>query len=185
MQAQAGKHATEARRFSAQTLIVGAVLGVVLAMVVWIVALFWFQGESLPQITRAELEAASARWERNGPASYRAGIRITGRQPGVVSIEVRDGVVTAMQRDGVTPSQRRTWDYWTVPNQFEMIGQDFDSAEDPEGGFGAPAGSRAVFRGEFDPKYGYPRRYERVVLGTPLDAGWEVVEFERLEGTED
>jgi len=185
MKAWAGKHAFRPARVSARTVIAGAILGAIAALVAGTMALFWIGGDRLPQITRAELERASTRWDEQGPAHYRAQIRITGRQPGVVEIEVRDGQAVTMTRDGVTPSQQRTWDYWTVPNQFEMIRQDFDSAEDPEGGFGAPAGSRAVFRAEFDPEFGYPRRYERVVLGTPLDAGWEVVRFDRLDERED
>lgn len=106
-------------------------------------------------------------------------ITIGGRQPGEVHIEVRDGTVTKMTRDGVTPSQSRTWEYWTVPEQFETIAQDFDSAE-RSGGFGAAPGTQTTLKAEFDTTLGYPRRYERYVLGTNLNVDWTVTRFEAV-----
>ena len=52
-------------------------------------------------------------------ASYNIDLKLGGKTPGTVHVEVRNHEVTAMTRDGVTPSQRRTWDYWSVPEQFE------------------------------------------------------------------
>ena len=118
----------------------------------------------MPEITRADLEAAEKKWAATKPAGYDMDITILGRQPGLVHIEVRGGAVTKMTRDGVTPAQSRTWEYWTVPEQFETIQQDFDSSE-TVGGFGAAPGSQTILKADFDPHYGYPRRYQRFVLG--------------------
>ena len=121
---------------------------------------------SLPVITRADLATAEARWQKQGPASYSMDLMIGGRRPGPVHIEVRDGKVTRMTRDGVTPSQPRTWEYWTVPEQFETIRQDFDSAE-TAGGFGAAPGTQTILKAEFDPQYGYPRVATSVSFWSP------------------
>ena len=66
-----------------------------------------------------------------------------------------------------------------MPEQFETIRQDFDSSEKP-GGFGAAAGTETILKAEFDPQYGYPRRYQRFVLGTDLDVEWHVTRFEAV-----
>ena len=105
------------------------------------------------------LATAEKKWEAEKPAGYDMDITIGGRQPGVVHIEVRASTVTKMTRDGVTPSQSRTWEYWTVPEQFETIRQDFDSSE-TVGGFGAAPGSQTILKADFDPHYGYPKRYQ-------------------------
>lgn len=153
---------------------------VVLAVIVAVAALRSRFNDGIPELTEEAIAAAERLWESEGPESYRLRVRIEGRRPGDVECTVTNGEVTAMTRDGRTPSQRRTWDYWTVPAQFDTIRQDMESAADPRGGFGAPPGSKAILRAEFDPHFGYPKRYRRHVLGTPLDVEWEIVEFEEL-----
>jgi len=155
----------------------GLALGILLALVSILAVAVARRGPSAPAITREDLAAAEQRWQEHGPASYNMDLTIGGRQPGPVHIEVRDGKVTRMTRDGVVPSQRRTWEYWTVPEQFETIRQDFDSAETP-GGFGATPGTQTILRADFEPQYGYPRRYQRFVLGTDLNVDWQVTRFE-------
>lgn len=130
-----------------------------------------------PPITREDLDATEQRWLERGPQSYDVDLMLSGRQSGPIHVEVRDGLVTRMQRNGVVPSQRRTWDYWSVPNQFATIRQDFDSAENPLGGFGVAAGAEVDIRAEFDPEFGFPRRYYRTVSGTPYDVEWETTSF--------
>ena len=155
----------------------GLALGVLLALVSILAVAVARRGPVAPEITRQDLAAAEGRWQEHGPASYNMDLMIGGRQAGPVHIEVRDGNVTRMTRDGVVPSQRRTWDYWTVPEQFETIRQDFDSAE-TSGGFGAAPGTQTILRADFDPQYGYPRHYQRFVLGTNLNVDWLVTHFE-------
>ncbi|HVU86379.1 MAG TPA: DUF6174 domain-containing protein [Pirellulales bacterium] len=160
------------------------VLGVAGGLAVGLAGLLLFmilkRGPTLPEITRAGLAVAEQKWNAAQPPGYDMDIVIGGRQPGEVHIEVRRGTVTKMTRDGVTPSQSRTWEYWTVPEQFETIRQDFDSSE-TEGGFGAAPGAQTILKGEFDPQYGYPRRYERHVLGTDLTVEWTVTRFAPVE----
>jgi hypothetical protein len=169
------------RRYRPAAVATGVAIGVALAILGGLALLFATRGERVPEITIATLDAAEELWNKRGPASYRMGIAVGGRQPGPVEIEVRDGRITRMTRNGVTPQQERTWEYWTVPAQFETIREDLDSAQ-REGGFGAPAGTKTIIRASFDPNLGYPLRYQRMVLGTDLNLDWTVTSFESLEG---
>ncbi|HEY4311923.1 MAG TPA: DUF6174 domain-containing protein [Pirellulales bacterium] len=164
----------------ASAMVLGAACGIGIVLAIIVVTLVLKRGPSVPEITRADLDVAEQKWKANGPAGYDMDITIGGRQPGVVHIEVRAGTVTKMTRDGVTPSQSRTWEYWTVPEQFETIRQDFDSSE-TAGGFGAAPGSQTILKAEFDSHYGYPRRYQRFVLGTDLAVEWDVTHFAPVE----
>jgi hypothetical protein len=170
------------RRFRPAAVATGVALGVALAIVGGLIVLVATRGERVPEITVESLDAAEQLWKERGPASYRMSIAVGGRQPGPVEIEVHDGRVTHMTRNGVTPSQERTWEYWTAPAQFETIREDFESAR-REGGFGAPPGTKTILRADFDPQFGYPRRYQRMVLGTDLNLDWTVTAFEALDGS--
>ncbi len=167
-------------RFRTSALVLGVTGGLAVGLVAILLVMVLRRGPTLPEITRADLAAAEKKWESAQPPGYDMDITIGGRQPGVVHIEVRAGTVSKMTRDGVTPSQSRTWEYWTVPEQFETIRQDFDSSETP-GGFGAPPGVQTIIKAEFDSRYGYPRRYERHVLGTDLTVEWNVTRFTPVE----
>ena len=181
------RSARQKTKFSRSALLGGVVLGSVAALLGF--AALWLirtssQQERIPTLTRAAYEQAVARWEAHGPASYDMDVEIRGRRAGQVQIEVRNGEVTQMARDGHTPQQRRTWDYWTVPTLLDTIGQELDMAADPVAGFHAPAGSVVVQQAEFDPTLGYPRRYRRLILGTPLDVEWIVMRFEAVPSTQ-
>jgi hypothetical protein len=134
--------------------------------------------DTTPELTAATLATAEQSWTVHGPASYDLDVQISGIRSGEVHLEVRNGKVTSMTRDGRSPAQHRTWDAWTVPNQFEMLQTELDAAADPTHGFGAPQGTQVVQRASFDPRLGYPLVYERFVLGQPqLDLAWRVTRF--------
>jgi uncharacterized protein DUF6174 len=130
-----------------------------------------------PRLTRALYDAAVERWEKNGPAGYDLDLELSGNRPGKIHVEVRRGEVVHMTRDGVEPRQQRTWDYWSVPGQFETIGQELDMADDPAASFGVPGASEVVMWAQFDGTYGYPRQYDRVVLGADIEVHWKVTRF--------
>lgn len=159
-------------------LLAGGVLGS-LACLLAFVAILVSQRESLPPLSRAAYKAALERWQAHGPASYELDIVLQGRQPGRIHLEVHHGEVTRMTRDGVEPRQKRTWDYWTVPEQFDTIERELEMAANPEASFHAQPGT-VIQQAAFDPTYGYPLRYRRVVLGTDLEVDWQVTHFQPL-----
>lgn len=166
-------------RLQARGLVVGFMVGSIIALVATVTGIILMR-RPLPTVTLDDVDAAIQRWDANAPAKYQMTIEIGGNRPGTVHIVVENDTVVSMTRDGRTPSQQRTWAYWTVPGQFDTILQDFDSAEDPVAGFGAAADSTTVLRGKFDPEFGYPLAYERIVLGEQLDVRWDVTEFQVL-----
>lgn len=156
----------------------GVVLGS-LACLLAFVAMFVARRESLPPLTRAAYEAALERWQAHGPASYELDVVLEGRQPGRIHVEVRRGQVTRMTRDGIQPSQQRTWDYWTVPGQFDTLDRELEMAANPQASFNARPGS-VIQQAAFDPTYGYPLHYRRFVLGTDFEVDWQVTAFHKL-----
>ncbi len=137
-----------------------------------------FAAPPMPPLTEPALDAAEKRWADNGPASYDLDLEIRGVRPGVVHVEVRAGEVTAFERDGVTPRQRRTWDVWSVPGQFDMIERELDMAADPVHEMQATAETRLVLKCEFDAEHGFPRRFHRIVYGGGTEVYWHVTNFE-------
>lgn len=154
----------------AVVMLLGLALGGAIAVEMFVV-------ERLPELTLEKLEAAEKLWEAEGPQSYDLDLVIEGAQPGVVHVEVRDGVTTAMQRDGLAPSQRRVWDVWAVPGMFETIERELQLADDPQQEMDASAGATVDLRAEFDPKFGYPARFHRIVFGGGPEVYWRVTSF--------
>jgi hypothetical protein len=136
--------------------------------------------DPIPALTDSQLQEAEELWQRAGPASYDMKLEIRGARPGKVRIQVRNGEVTRMSRDGHTPPER-TWDTWTVPGQFETLERELVMADDPVHEVQAQAGTQLRVHADFDPQYGYPRRYHRYVSGggpQVPEVFWRVTEFE-------
>jgi hypothetical protein len=83
-----------------------------------------------------------------------------------------------MKRDQRVPP-RRTWEYWTIPEQFAMLQRELTG--EPQQLFGVAERSQVILHAEFDPQTGYPRRYRRQVLGADQEIHWEIVKFEVVE----
>jgi len=150
------------RRFAA-----GAAVGIAVGLVALAAVLFYtFRGTTL-RLTPEDFDAARARWRQHGPRDYDLTIEQTGARAATIEVSVRDGEVTAMTVDGTSPSQRRTWYYWSVPGMFDVLERDLQAAE----------AEQLLLRADFDPATGYPRRYERTMLRTRQQTQWEVVRF--------
>lgn len=161
-----------------RALALGCLLGSVAALVGLLLLIALLGRDPLPRLTRESLDAAVARWQTAGPANYDVDLMLSGAQTGNLHIEVRDGEVTAMTRDGRATVERRTWDFWSVPNQMAMMEEDLSAAEsDPQRAFGVADRGQVVLQAEFDPQLGYPRRYRRQVLGTSNTIEWRVTQF--------
>jgi hypothetical protein len=142
-----------------------------------VLALQYFFAERLPEMTEATLQAAIERWKEHGPASYDMEIDLRGAQPGRVHVEVRNKEVTAQTRNGRVPG-RWTWDTWSVPGLFDTLGQDLQTAENPEQEIQAAPDTKWRLRCEFDPNLGIPLRYHRLVTGGGPEVYWQVIEFQ-------
>lgn len=169
----------DSRRIRPAALVIGALLGG-MAVAAGLLTYAFLNRNATPLLTRAEYEAAADLWNERGPRDYNLDLVLSGNRPGKIRVEVRDGQATKMERDGVVPSQERTWYYWTVPGMMDTIAEELEMAEDPAGSFNVPGASEVIQRAEFDPQYGYPRKYDRVVLGADFEIHWEVTKFERL-----
>lgn len=165
-------------RLRPSDVLTGVAVGAVVAVAAIVVLVAVFRREATAELGLDALNGAQERWRQNGPADYSLDVQVTGRQPGQYHVEVRAGEPFEVRRNGVV-ANRRTWQYWTVPGLFEVIEHDIDCSEDPTRGFGARPGSKAVLRARFDPVRGYPKRFERLILGEPqLDMIWEITRFE-------
>ena len=135
------------------------VLGIALGLAVALVALAVFAvvaRRGPPQLTREAYQSAVERWEENGPADYDLDLELAGNRPGKIHVEVRGGEVVHMTRDGVEPSQKRTWDYWSVPGMLETIDQELEMAHDPAASFNSRGVTQMVMWAEFDPRTRIP-----------------------------
>ncbi|HWB10631.1 MAG TPA: DUF6174 domain-containing protein [Pirellulales bacterium] len=170
-----GRELPRRRRLRASDVAVGAAVGGLLTAVVLIAV---SRRSATPPLTAESLEAARTLWQKNSASSYRMDVRVTGRQPSRYHVEVKGGKPVRVLRND-HEINRRNWPYWTVTGLFDVIEHDVDCAADPTRGFGAQPGSTAVLRADFDPHYGYPRKFERLILGEPqLDMTWEVTNFD-------
>ena len=133
-------------------------------------------GARIPELTDVDLERAEELWTNAGPASYEMDLEILQGQPGTVHIEVQNGEISAMMRDNRTPAQR-TWSIWSVPGLFETLERELEMSEDPVHEVGAAAGTQWRLRCDFDPTYGYPRRFHRYVSGGGPEVYWRVTSF--------
>lgn len=179
-EAASAEVAPSRRRMRRSSVIVGIALGAVLTLVSALIISVALYRDPLPLLTADSLAAAEARWREAGPKSYQLSVEILGRQPGIVELTVRDGEVTRMTRDGRAPDQRRTWAAWTVPSQFDMLHLELEHEGDSKRFYGAPAG-QAIVKAEFHPRYGYPIRVRRQVIGANLEMEWRVTRFAPLD----
>ncbi len=158
----------------------GIVLGVLLAAI-GVAAYLIATREAPPRLTEEAYEAAVKRWDAGGPASYDLDIELSGNRSGNIHVEVRDGDVVHMIRGGVEPSQKRTWYYWSVPGMLDTIGRELEMARDPAASLHDPKITEMDMWAQFDPKLGYPVRYDRVVLGADFEVHWRVTKFRAIE----
>ncbi len=165
------------------SLFLGTALGLVATMVAVLVAsilVSMVARHHIPRLTRADYDAAVRRWEEHGPKDYDLDLELAGNRPGKIHVEVRQRQVVHMTRDGFEPTQKRTWDYWSVPGQFDTLEEEMHMAENPAASFQARGASQMVMWAEFDPDWGYPRKYDRVVLGADYEVHWTITRFQPI-----
>jgi Family of unknown function (DUF6174) len=173
----------ETRRTRRQILVFAAVLVVSMLALVGKTFLYFAKPKQqpIPLLTIEEFDRAKRTWESSGIDSYDMDLAFNGgSNHDIIHLEVRKGMVTTMTKNKKPPAQERTWDEWTVPNQFSMIAADM--AKEAHGGFSTREGVVIVLRAEFDPEFGYPKKYVlEVVQGrSPLNSNWAVTHFQAV-----
>lgn len=168
------------QRLRPRAIALGLLLGAVAGLIAVVFFLVFASRHGQPILTRAEFTKAVEHWDKKGPRNYNLDLVLAGSQSGDIHVEVRDGQVARMTRDGIEPSQKRTWDYWSVPGQLDIIGEDLEAAEQETKGTPTKNRPKLVLRAKFDPNLGYPVTYHRVELGNPADTRWEITRFEIL-----
>jgi len=152
---------------------IGLPLGVVLAAGA-LVLILRKGGEPL---TAEAVAAGRSLWEKKGPKDYDLSIEITGAQEGLHRIEVRGGRVARMTTGG-EPVPERVWSLWSVEGLFRFLETELDNAAHPARAHGVDDPKKVMLRAEFDPTWGYPRRFVRHVQGRTDSIEWQVTSFE-------
>jgi hypothetical protein len=160
----------QASQISSRSMILG-VLGAALLLAAVLIGLKVFVADKTPELTEEAFRVAFQKWGEKGPVSYDLDVQIGGAQPGIAHVEVRNRAVTVATRDGL-PLQDWNKDEWSIPGQFEALEREFEFAEDPQGEMQAPPGAQVWLRCEFDPEYGYPRRFHRYATGGAPQVYW-------------
>ena len=150
----------------AQIGFLGAALGLAAALAVLVAT-----RRSLPSLSAKSLREAEKTWNAAGARDYTIEIEVRGAQPAIYAVEVKDGEAISGSRNGIAFTRRRSWETWSVPGMFETLASDVATLEENP--------SQLVVRCQFDPKYGYPAKYERIQMGTGLQVSWEVTKFEK------
>jgi len=146
-----------------------AIVAAILIFAVGVSGVVWWYRNPRPQTTLADLTAAEARWQRSGPASYDLELEKIGNRTDQIEVHVRDGQAVYFTVNGRKPDQRRLWDTWTVPSQFEYIREDLLRAVPPNS-------SPPLIRADFDSQTGLPWSYSysgRLGVGF----GWKIRKF--------
>jgi hypothetical protein len=153
----------------------GGALGAVCFGVVCWVAL---RHDRLPELTAAQWQESLRRWDRVAPANYDIEVRVQGPQPGVYRVTVRGGQVESATRNGYPLRQLRTLGTWSVPGMFGTIERDLMHVQDVATGRDKPDTCQLLLRAQFDPRWGYPARYQRVEWSSQTEVVWEVTHFD-------
>jgi hypothetical protein len=169
--------ASSATGRNARNVLLAGLVVAVLGLASVLVALRVFVAQRIPELSEAALAEAEERWEGAAVASYDMDIEISGARPGRIHIEVRNNEVTTMTRNGRSPPPR-TWAVWSVPGMLETLERELELAQDPVHEMQAAAGTQLRLRCEFDPRFGYPRQYHRIVTPGGPEVFWAVTRFE-------
>jgi hypothetical protein len=131
-------------------------------------------------VTQQSLARARQRWERAAIRNYDLEWTSHGLSRGHYVVTVRDGQVrsiTSLLPNGrslaVHPAEPK---FYGVEGLFLILGDELAQLR-TDTPFGQPKGTKAVLRFTPDPEFGYPRRYRRDVLGTPLALAIDVIRF--------
>jgi len=137
------------RTWVVAALILGAVL----------LAGFFLLRDRTPLLTRSALDAARARWEKNGPADYDLAVvqESDARPAERIEVTVRGAKAVRLLRDGQPIDNREAY---TVPGLFGIVEREVEMAGASAPAQGAPR--NAVLKARFDEDLGFPIVFKRI-----------------------
>lgn len=173
MHAKSSKHLDRLHRTLAM------MLGGLLAIAVFaVVSLIVARSRALPVLEPSQLAEAESTWDTRGPASYSITVQVSGLQPAVYRVEVRERVPVSAACNGNPLHDVRTWSTWSVPGMFGTVGRDLETNRRATDAGESPP---LFLRARFDAQYGIPRRYLRSDERQRVATSWEVVEFQTTD----
>jgi hypothetical protein len=141
--------------------VLGAMFGLAAALLIWA----WTQRNPLPPLSQEDFEESQRRWREQGLLDYDIEVEVSGPQPAVYRVEVREGEPAAAFRNGRKMTERRTWATWSVPGMFGTLASDFRHLARVKAGVDDENTPRVSLYGVFHPTYGFPQEYRRIMLG--------------------
>jgi hypothetical protein len=136
-------------------------------------------GDPTPEITGEAFTAARRHWREAALKDYDVSIEvINGGRLEKYDVSVRDGHAETAERNGAPLTNRRTFETWSVPGMFGTIDSDWQNVEKHLAHKADASTLQLTVRVEFDPKYGYPKRYRRIEWGSSREISWKVTRFE-------
>ena len=137
----------------------------------------WARRGRLPDVDR-DIHAAEFRaWESVAPPNYDIETKVTGRQPALYVVQVRDEAVLSATRNGTPLQQRRTMGTWSVPGMFDTMESDLINEADDQNQRLMSNSPQVTVRAKFHPDWHYPEKYQRIEWGTQYEVEWEVTKF--------
>jgi len=168
-------------RLSLSALAAGLGIGVVATLVLILLFLILIGPVPSPPLTTERLSQAWNLWEQHKPAHYLLVVQVDGLAQGTYEIEVKNELAIRGTLNG-RPIPARVWERWTVGGLFDVLEEDLSVAATPEKIFPQAHGADLHQQAGFDPALGYPRHYQRRLLGANVsyDLEWRIERFESL-----
>ena len=101
-------------------------LGAGLALLLFFVLWGLRSRHDWPELTVDDFDSAWEHWQKNSLENYDICIQVTGRQPAIYEISVRECEVILAVCNGHRLKSKRTWGTWSVPGMFQTIEYDLE-----------------------------------------------------------
>ena len=131
------------------------------------------RGNAVPELDVAGFATAQEKWTQAEPPDYLIETKVSGLQPATYRVQVREHRVISAKRNDYPLKDERTLGTWSVPGMFGTIQRDVDANQTA-----SDSSPPLHLRVQYEPQYGYPMRYVRLMWGTKVTTSWEVTRFE-------
>lgn len=127
----------------------------------------------MPELTLSKLNSAKALWQKAGINNYEMTILVVTDDSNQLKVVVSEGNVINMETSG-TPVANSSQKYWTVSGMFDFLEVELSNAQKKIYG-----DANAYVDAKFHAELGYPLEFRRQVFGKPMNAHWQVTQFQQ------